>query len=537
MISKGVIMKRLFLFICAIFLCLPACSQTGSVSNREFNVAISNGIPMLHPHISFNADEAQILTALYEGFFVYDPYTLQPMPALAEQWTHTDGRIWRFTIKENAKFENGDPITAQTFADSWFNLLTPGAGFEYSSLLDFIDGAADYRTGKLKNKNQVGIKAESERVFAVYTNMQAEHLPSILCHHAFSAVHPSQLKNTQKLSKSTAIKNAKSAFKPLSSGPYKIEKFTEKEIILTKNENYWDTNSVEISKINLLLNLTKEQAAEKFNKGEIDWLSRSDVIPKIGDQRNIRIDPMFATEFFFFKTSAGISRIKEIREALLLAVPYEELREGYLIKASTLIFPLAGYPAIKGIGEYNIQKAEEIINKLGLTKSEKKIVIKVPDLQYYKDLISILNKAWEKIGITCEAKFFPFSSYYNELKSSDYNLGIISWIGDFADPLAFLEIFQPESTLNDSDWNNREFEQTLKKAAADAQIKSRFEKLSTAEELLLKDCVIIPLSHQVSVNIIDLFSIEGWYSNAINIHPFKFIKFVRPQPLPDVARI
>ena len=530
-------MKRLFLFICAIFLCLPACSQTGSVSNREFIVAISNGIPMLHPHISFNADEAQILTALYEGFFVYDPYTLQPMPALAEQWTHTDGRIWRFTIKENAKFENGDPITAQTFADSWFNLLTPGAGFEYSSLLDFIDGAADYRTGKLKNKNQVGIKAESERVFAVYTNMQAEHLPSILCHHAFSAVHPSQLKNTQKLSKSTAIKNAKSAFKPLSSGPYKIEKFTEKEIILTKNENYWDTNSVEISKINLLLNLTKEQAAEKFNKGEIDWLSRSDVIPKIGDQRNIRIDPMFATEFFFFKTSAGISRIKEIREALLLAVPYEELREGYLIKASTLIFPLAGYPAIKGIGEYNIQKAEEIINKLGLTKSEKKIVIKVPDLQYYKDLISILNKAWEKIGITCEAKFFPFSSYYNELKSSDYNLGIISWIGDFADPLAFLEIFRPESTLNDSDWNNREFEQTLKKAAADAQIKSRFEKLSTAEELLLKDCVIIPLSHQVSVNIIDLFSIEGWYSNAINIHPFKFIKFVRPQPLPDVARI
>lgn len=530
-------MKRLFLFICAIFLCLPACSQTGSVSNREFNVAISNGIPMLHPHISFNADEAQILTALYEGFFVYDPYTLQPMPALAEQWTHTDGRIWRFTIKENAKFENGDPITAQTFADSWFNLLTPGAGFEYSSLLDFIDGAADYRTGKLKNKNQVGIKAESERVFAVYTNMQAEHLPSILCHHAFSAVHPSQLKNTQKLSKSTAIKNAKSAFKPLSSGPYKIEKFTEKEIILTKNENYWDTNSVEISKINLLLNLTKEQAAEKFNKGEIDWLSRSDVIPKIGDQRNIRIDPMFATEFFFFKTSAGISRIKEIREALLLAVPYEELREGYLIKASTLIFPLAGYPAIKGIGEYNIQKAEEIINKLGLTKSEKKIVIKVPDLQYYKDLISILNKAWEKIGITCEAKFFPFSSYYNELKSSDYNLGIISWIGDFADPLAFLEIFRPESTLNDSDWNNREFEQTLKKAAADAQIKSRFEKLSSAEELLLKDCVIIPLSHQVSVNIIDLFSIEGWYSNAINIHPFKFIKFVRPQPLPDVARI
>lgn len=148
-----------------------------------------------------------------------------------------------------------------------------------------------------------------------------------------------------------------------------------------------------------------------------------------------------------------------------------------------------------------------------------------------------MNKAWKKIGISCEVIFFPFSSYYNELKSSDYNLGIISWIGDFADPLAFLEIFRPNSTLNDSNWKNVEFEQTLKRAASDSQIKSRFEKLGAAEELLLKDFVIIPLSHQVSVNIIDLFSIEGWYSNAINIHPFKFIKFVRPQPLPGVAKM
>lgn len=530
-------MKKICLFICTALLCLSVFSQEEFNSRREFNAGISNSIPMMHPHISFNADESQILTALYEGLFVYDPYTLQPIPALAESWTKTGGRTWRFTIKRNAKFENGDPITAQTFVESWLNLLTPEAEFEYASLLDFIDGAADYRSGKLKNKTQVGIKAESERIFVVYTNMQAEHLPAVLCHHAFSAVHPSQLKNTQKLSKSSSFKNAKTAFKPISSGPYKIEKFTEKELILTKNENYWDKNSVEIPKINLLLNLTKEQAAEKFNKGEIDWLSRSDVINQIGDQRNIHIDPMFATEFFFFKTSAGISRIKEIREALLLAVPYEELREGYLIKASTLVFPLAGYPEIKGINEYNVQKAEEIINKLNLTKEEKKIVIKLPDLQYYKDLISILNKAWKKIGISCEVIFFPFSSYYNELKSSDYNLGIISWIGDFADPLAFLEIFRPNSTLNDSNWKNVEFEQTLKRAAADSQIKSRFEKLGAAEELLLKDFVIIPLSHQVSVNIIDLFSIEGWYSNAINIHPFKFIKFVRPQLLPGVAKM
>lgn len=198
-------MKKICLFICTALLCLSVFSQEEFNSRREFNAGISNSIPMMHPHISFNADESQILTALYEGLFVYDPYTLQPIPALAESWTKTGGRTWRFTIKRNAKFENGDPITAQTFVESWLNLLTPEAEFEYASLLDFIDGAADYRSGKLKNKAQVGIKAESERVFVVYTNMQAEHLPAVLCHHAFSAVHPSQLKKTPKSFQKAAL--------------------------------------------------------------------------------------------------------------------------------------------------------------------------------------------------------------------------------------------------------------------------------------------------------------------------------------------
>ncbi len=507
-----------------------------SYPQKELQICISDGIPMLHPHVSFNADEAQMLTALYEGLFTYDPYTLQAVPALAEKWKVTGGRTWRFTIRKDAKFSNGEQITAQSIADSWFNLITPNADYQYASLLDCIDGVRDYRTGKLKSKNQVGIKVASEYELVVYTNSPSEHLPNILCHHAFSVVHKSQLKDAKKFKNITSISSSRKAFKPISSGAYKIRKFTDSSLFLVKNENYWDANSVKIPAIIMHLSLSATQAAKKFNLGEIDWLARADVIEKIGERRYINIDPIFATEFFFFKTSSANVKNLELRKALLLAIPYKKLRDGYGIPASTLIFPLAGYPSIEGIEEYNIYKAKEMIEALELKDEEKIITIKIPEAQYYKELVAILSEAWEKIGISVAVKEFSFADYYDELKPADYNIGIISWIGDFADPLAFLEMFRPKSTLNDSSWENKEFEQKLRIAGSEKKIKKRYEQLSQAEKILLDNAVIIPLSHNTSVNILDTFSLNGWYPNAIDIHPFKSMKFVKPQPLPGVVK-
>lgn len=134
--------------------------KTEMENEKDFNICISDSIPMLHPHISYNADEAQLLTALYEGLFVYDPKTLEPIGGIAESWKVTGGRTWRFILRENAKFENGDAITATTFKDSWLNLLSPELNCPYASLLDCIDGVSDWRNGKLKNKNQIGIQVD-----------------------------------------------------------------------------------------------------------------------------------------------------------------------------------------------------------------------------------------------------------------------------------------------------------------------------------------------------------------------------------------
>ena len=98
-------------------------------------------------------------------------------------------------------------------------------------------------------------------------------------------------------------------------------------------------------------------------------------------------------------------------------------------------------------------------------------------------------------------------------------------------------MFRPNSNLNDSDWKNQEFERIILKSHAEKDFKKRYEMLSKAEELLLGESVIIPISYRLSVNIIDIYSIGGWYSNAIDIHPFKFIKFIKPQPVQGLVKL
>ncbi|MDR3167241.1 MAG: ABC transporter substrate-binding protein, partial [Treponema sp.] len=124
----------------------------------ELMVALSKGDGVeLDFRKSYLASEAQLFTALYEGLFSYHPFTMEPVPALAARWVVSeDKKQWTFTIRENARYWNGDPVQAEDFRKAWISLLEPAKESPYSSLFDIIEGARDFRTGVLKDPAQVG---------------------------------------------------------------------------------------------------------------------------------------------------------------------------------------------------------------------------------------------------------------------------------------------------------------------------------------------------------------------------------------------
>ena len=115
--------------------------------------------------------------------------------------------------------------------------------------------------------------------------------------------------------------------------------------------------------------------------------------------------------------------------------------------------------------------------------------------------------------------------FYPEMRKSDYALGMSTWIGDYADPLTFLQLWTTGSNLNDARFSDRDYDA----AVADSQTMTdgalRYRRQADAEEILLTKAVVLPLSHSPAVHLIDPDSIGGWFANPLDVHPFKFIRF------------
>lgn len=493
-------------------------------SEKDFVIQLTQNFPQLHPQLVYESTNMQLATATSEGLFTYDPYSALPVKALVKSYKVT-GNTWRFELRDDATFENGDPVTAETIKQSWMNLLTPGADFPYASLLDCIQGVKDYRTGKNKSESSVAINAESKYTLSVYLSEATPHLPSILCNAAFAAVHPSQLQYAVQYQRKPFTVNEKNAFIPISNGPYKITQYDGKKIVFEKNKNYWDAASVSLEKIIVRLDLSDKEQAEAFNTGALQWTKDAKISEIVGSQV-ISYAPMFGTSFFFFNAHDKNIADKKVRQALLYAIPYEKLREGYHLAAESFVFPLADYPTVKKINDYNPSQAKKLFNELKLTDKQKQITIKIYDYEYLKNQAQILKDAWEEVGFSVTIKIMPpTADLQMSLRENDYSISSINWIADFADPIAMLELFRGTSTLNFSNWIDKNFDALLNAASNENNLHERYKKLAEAEEYLLKNYMVIPLAFSLSLNIIDSSEIEGWYPNALDVHPFKFIKY------------
>ena len=160
----------------------------------------------------------------------------------------------------------------------------------------------------------------------------------------------------------------------------------------------------------------------------------------------------------------------------------------------------------------------------------------MPENSVSSERLAILSDAWAPLGVELQIRTKKSYEYYGYVRNSNANLFIYTWIGDFADPLAFLELFRGDSTLNDSGWKNDEFDRLLNEAA-EATEEERYRLLGEAERILLDSCMVIPVHHPVITNVIDKTTAGGWTENAFDIHPLKYLyKKVGKTTAPNVVK-
>jgi peptide/nickel transport system substrate-binding protein/oligopeptide transport system substrate-binding protein len=495
------------------------------VQPQELVVVHSPKQLTLDPAHIYTTMESELSTALYEGLLSYHPLTMEPVLGAARDWeVSQDLTRYRFVLREEAMYSNGDPVLARDFRDSWMRAIDPKTQAEYSFLFDVIKGARAYRNGQ---QVEVGIRAVSERVLEVELEKPAGHFLKLLCHMAFAPVH-SRYRERQGWDADSYL---------IGNGPYFLAERSAGELLLKKNRLYWDAKKVELDAVRIRLMDDPAEVSREFNAGKVQWATTWDS-DALADRSKIIFHPLFATSYFYFVCASPPWSDARVRRALALLLPWGEIRtEDTLLPTSRLVPVIPGYPEQKGIEATNESEALDLLAASGYPRGKglPDAVIKIPEGDESQRIAQLMADTWAKhLGLKVTVAPYPYEVYLKEVKKTDYTLGTVTWIGDYPDPLTFLQMWTAGSNLNDARFADREFDELLDSSVSQED-DQRYVTLGQAESILLEGAVVLPVNHSAAFALIDLDRVEGWFPNVLNIHPFKYLRFHAARVPPGVA--
>ena len=484
------------------------------------------------PHHAITMQEAQIFTAIYEGLITFHPQSLEPTPGIAESWTvSADKKVFTFNLNKNARFDNGKPVTAAIVRDSWLRLLSPNENAEYSVLLDPVIGAKEYREGKLSDTSKIGIKVANDYLLEIDMKEPAAHFLKVLSHHSLSPIYPGNLKSGLWQPSGNIVGN----------GAYGIANISEDKIELEKNAYYWDAENVKTDKIEIIRSSDPGQNTNLFNYGKAHWLLSDADFDNLLSYEYVQMNPEFASSFFFFSVKNKVFANPKVRSGLAHILAWEKIRaeERFNYPVSYFIPPLADYPVQEGIETQNMAKGLSLLKEAGYPKGKglPTITIRIGQSEVDRETAGLMKKSWEAaLDVNVEIDELDWSLYYDSLKRDDYVLGTYTWIGDYGDPLTFLQLFQAKSNLNDSGYNDERYDKLISDSMS-LQKTERYKKLAEAEKILLDEAEVLPINQPYAVNIIDLDVISGWDTNLLDIHPMKYLELVNPPIPPNIVSL
>lgn len=481
----------------------------------------------LDPSVIEGVPEHNIYMCLFEGLVSYDPETLDAVPGTAESWEASeDGLTWTFHLREESKWNDGTPITAQTVVDSWLRFLAPETAATYAYLPGMvIKGAAEYNAGEAGPEN-VAIRALDDYTFQFELVGPAPYVEGMLAHYAF-AIHPLH-----------AIEEHGDAWtRPeniVTNGPFKLVSWEPHDkIVMEKDPSYWDSENVEIDELVFYPIDDQNTALNMYLQGDVDWIeevpdARLDEM-KLDDTYNV--DAAFITYYYEFNMTIEPFSDPRVRKALSMAIDRKEVVERVTragqFPAYGLTPPLANYPKVVAFEE-DVEKAKQLLAEAGYPNGEgfPESTIIYNTSEGHKRIAEYVQQKWKEVlNIDVQIENQEWATFLDNRQNQNFEIARAGWQGDYVDPNTFLtDLLHSESGNNDGKYNNPEFDALLKEASLMPAGPERMEVLRKAEEIAIgEDMAVMPFYYYTRSNWIDTDTWGGWYTNILDIHPFKHI--------------
>lgn len=432
---------------------------------------------------------------------------------IAEEWeVSEDGLTYTFHLRDDAKWSDGEPITADDFVYSWQRLMDPETASIYAFIGECIKNGAAVEAGDVPVE-ELGVRAEDDQTLIVELENPTSYFLSMIGLQAqFAPLRQDVVEEHGADFAATADDN-------VYSGPFAITSTDNKTVILEPNEYYWNSDAVNWDRVEISTVEENSTALAMYEEGSLDYVViPTEQVANYTDNENHH-DYMNGNEDYLYINVASETCPILANKNFRLALNYAINRNEYITLATSdvyaptnsLVMPLVD-GAEKTYGEeYDMtdysypldgdaDKAVEYLNKAmeeeGISDaSEISVEFVTTDYESSKKIAEVIQEMWQNtLGITVDVRQVSYADIYsNVYPTSDYEVGYAGWGPDYSDPYSYLGLFESTFTSYGTNYANADVDALLDSAKKEPDAKARMDMLNEAEKLLIDDAAFVPL--------------------------------------------
>jgi ABC-type oligopeptide transport system substrate-binding subunit len=503
----------------------PIGKITPAAAEKVLRVANMAEPETLDPHKTSTINEHNILLNLFEGLMVLDPGG-KVAPGAAESFSISeDGLTYTFRLRDNARWSNGEPVTAGDFVYSLRRIEDPKTQSRYAEVLYPIKNAEQVNTGKAA-LTELGVAAVDARTVQITLKAPTAYFLQLLTHQTSLPVN-----------EKSVARFGEEWLKPgnmVSNGAYKLDDVKpNSHIRIVKNPNYWDAAKVTIDAV--VFDPSEDRAAvlKRYRAGEFDvlrdlpndqlgWLRQN--MPK-----DLHIAPYAGVYFYAMNTTKPPFNDKRVRLALTMAINRE-----ILVEKITAAGELPAYGFVPDdTANYTPRRvpwrtmsqaereaaAQKLMSEAGYGPNKPlRFELAYNTSENHKRIAVALAAMWKKFNVSVELVNAEFKVHLNNMRVGNFQMGREGWIVDYNDAQGYLFLLQTSTKQqNFARFSNPEYDRLMDEASFTADPRKRAGLLEQAEGILLEELPVIPIYFYVSKNLVST-KVKGWQDNPLNIH-------------------
>jgi oligopeptide transport system substrate-binding protein len=463
--------------------------------------------PDLDPQTTTDQVSFWIINATMEGLVRLNPDG-SVGEGLAEDWEISDdGLEYTFHIRD-ANWSDGTPVTAEDFAYAWLRVLNPDTAAQYAYQLYHIKNAQAYNTGEITDPSEVGIEVVDEKTLKVTLERETPFFLSLM---SFITYVPAQKAAVEQWGEDYALEADQMVY----SGPFVIEEWAhEDSLILAKNPEYWDADTVKLERIEGTMITENNTRMQMYDNGELDIATvPAEFLDRYIDDPNYVSQTEATTWYLQFNMEDPWFSNLKLRKAFALATDAQtyvdvvqnglgQVAEGHTPPA----MPGAGG---KSFGEtrtselpgYDPEEAtrlfEEALDELGVTKEEfeETVTIVAGEGDTWSKIAQFFQSQWkDTLGVELFIEQMTFAMRLDRYNTGTYQITYAGWGGDYNDPLTFMDMWVTDGGNNDAYYSNPDYDAAIQTALTGSG-DERYEAMAEAEAIIAEELPIYPMYH------------------------------------------